>query len=177
MNAFVTKHLSGHMYRGSAHETDSDCGNCDGARCEGCTPSWEACGRGFPSYEEAKEVAGAEASEMAELCSSVPEEARPAYWHPMYFVKEDLSLWVRYWNPKVMDGESEAYLEAPCNPKAPSYEKEQVGALARRVLWDTCTYPDKGQDGAESQCCMCQQCDDARCFRCMRDGRKKPIYM
>lgn len=29
--------LTGHMYRGSAHETCDSCGNCDGARCDTCT--------------------------------------------------------------------------------------------------------------------------------------------
>ena len=28
--------LSGHLYRGSAIETDTSCGNCDGARCDYC---------------------------------------------------------------------------------------------------------------------------------------------
>ena len=29
-------HMSHHMYRNSPFETDDKCGNCDGARCEGC---------------------------------------------------------------------------------------------------------------------------------------------
>lgn len=176
----VTKHMSGHMYRGSAHETDSDCGNCDGGRCEGCEPIWEACGRGFLSYEEAQEVLDAEAKRVAELCSNVPEEIRTAWsWHPMYFVKDDATLWVRYWNPKVMDSydKEEAYLEAPCNPKADGYEKEQLAALERGLKWEACTYPDKGLGGIESECCMCKQCDDPRCYFLMKDGRKRPIYM
>ena len=28
--------LSGHLYRGSDIETDTTCGNCDGARCDSC---------------------------------------------------------------------------------------------------------------------------------------------
>jgi len=31
---------SGHLNRGSAAETSSSCGNCDGARCDDCVPEW-----------------------------------------------------------------------------------------------------------------------------------------
>lgn len=34
--------LTGHMYRGSPHETSNSCGNCDGARCDGCKLVWVA---------------------------------------------------------------------------------------------------------------------------------------
>ena len=30
------QHMSHHMYRNSPFETDDKCGNCDGARCDGC---------------------------------------------------------------------------------------------------------------------------------------------
>lgn len=33
---YITRSLSGHMYHNSPYETDSDCGNCDGARCDEC---------------------------------------------------------------------------------------------------------------------------------------------
>ena len=31
---------SGHLYRHSGMETDSDCGNCNGGRCESCVEIW-----------------------------------------------------------------------------------------------------------------------------------------
>lgn len=36
----ISKSYTGHLYRGSAMETDSSCGNCDGARCDTCKPIW-----------------------------------------------------------------------------------------------------------------------------------------
>lgn len=38
---WVTNHKSGHCWFGSAMETDSSCGNCDGARCYSCRDYWE----------------------------------------------------------------------------------------------------------------------------------------
>ncbi len=35
-------HMSHHMYRNSPFETDDKCGNCDGARCDGCESIIEA---------------------------------------------------------------------------------------------------------------------------------------
>lgn len=37
----VSKVYSGHMYRNSPYETSSDCGNCDGARCDDCKELYE----------------------------------------------------------------------------------------------------------------------------------------
>lgn len=37
----LSTHMSGHLYRGSAMETDSDCGNCDGGRCDSCKRYWQ----------------------------------------------------------------------------------------------------------------------------------------
>ena len=34
-------YLSGHLYRGSAIETDHSCGNCDGARCYDCEEMYQ----------------------------------------------------------------------------------------------------------------------------------------
>ena len=36
----LEKSLSGHLYHGSAMETSSSCGNCDGANCDTCAPVW-----------------------------------------------------------------------------------------------------------------------------------------
>lgn len=36
----IQKSMTGHLWRGSAMETDSSCGNCDGARCDHCKPKW-----------------------------------------------------------------------------------------------------------------------------------------
>lgn len=33
---YLTKHLSGHMHFCSPYETDNDCGNCDGVKCDCC---------------------------------------------------------------------------------------------------------------------------------------------
>ena len=39
---FVIQQLTGHMHYGSPFETDSDCGNCDGARCDSCHTFWRS---------------------------------------------------------------------------------------------------------------------------------------
>lgn len=37
----MTMRLSGHLWSGSAMETDDSCGNCDGARCDSCRKVWD----------------------------------------------------------------------------------------------------------------------------------------
>lgn len=37
----ITMRKSGHLWRGSAMETDDSCGNCDGARCDSCRDVFE----------------------------------------------------------------------------------------------------------------------------------------
>lgn len=37
---WMSHHLTGHLHAGSAMETDSDCGNCDGGRCDTCRSCW-----------------------------------------------------------------------------------------------------------------------------------------
>lgn len=39
-NMYV-KVLTGHMHYGSPYETSSDCGNCDGARCDRCREAYD----------------------------------------------------------------------------------------------------------------------------------------
>ena len=44
--------LSGHCYRGSSSETDSDCGNCDGGRCDSCHEVYTVTSYGPPEYRK-----------------------------------------------------------------------------------------------------------------------------
>lgn len=37
----IEKANTGHVYRGNALETSSDCGNCDGGNCDWCETVWE----------------------------------------------------------------------------------------------------------------------------------------
>ena len=46
--ATLESYLSGHLYHGSAFETDSDCGNCDGARCSSCKEIFMVTSYGIP---------------------------------------------------------------------------------------------------------------------------------
>lgn len=48
----IESHLSGHLYRGSAIETDCSCGNCDGGRCESCIEIFEVAHCGVPIIKE-----------------------------------------------------------------------------------------------------------------------------
>lgn len=48
----IESHMSGHLCRGSAIETDSSCGNCDGGRCESCTEIFEVVHCGEPILKE-----------------------------------------------------------------------------------------------------------------------------
>lgn len=47
----IDKCLTGHLWRGSAMETDSSCGNCDGANCDHCEPMWTVAHYGPPHKE------------------------------------------------------------------------------------------------------------------------------
>lgn len=44
--------LSGHYHRGSSIETDSDCGNCDGSRCDSCHEVYTVTSYGTPEYRK-----------------------------------------------------------------------------------------------------------------------------
>lgn len=44
----LESYLSGHLCRGSMFETDSDCGNCDGARCDCCEEIFTVTRYGVP---------------------------------------------------------------------------------------------------------------------------------
>ena len=38
---FVIKHYTGHTHYRSIHETDSNCGTCDGAKCDMCAEQYD----------------------------------------------------------------------------------------------------------------------------------------
>ena len=46
---YIEHTFSHHLYRGSAMETSSDCGNCDGANCDICREIWTVCVASAPS--------------------------------------------------------------------------------------------------------------------------------
>ena len=49
---YLRSYLSGHLYRGSAMETDSSCGNCDGGNCDSCREMFEVFECGEPIFKE-----------------------------------------------------------------------------------------------------------------------------
>ena len=57
---YTSMSLSGHMYRNSAYETDNSCGNCDGARCDGCHKIYSlynrVTDREIPLYVDDKQI-------------------------------------------------------------------------------------------------------------------------
>lgn len=68
----IDKSLTGHLWRGSAMETDSSCGNCDGANCDGCRELWTVTHYG-PPHKEVHPISG------YEMWADTPLEKRYFY--------------------------------------------------------------------------------------------------
>ena len=65
------KHLTHHMHYNSPFETDWDCGNCDGARCEGCHEYYdEECFSAAIPCDKLEEILAKE-----DVAGYLPEEA------------------------------------------------------------------------------------------------------
>jgi hypothetical protein len=158
----ITKTLSGHMYVGSAIESSSDCGNCDGARCDHCHARWEFEGERFSSYEAALS-AKAEAVDIWETL--VPGVEKPP--HQQFALNADGELAALLWSWEKRD-----HLVA-CNTDSPAYDALYAKALKATELWVKCPCVDKA-DNCYANDCSIMGCNDSRCqYEVKHKGRKE----
>jgi hypothetical protein len=160
-------YLSGHMYRGSAIETDSSCGNCDGGKCEGCVPVWEVADTSYYTIEEAQ-VAEASLSNILirpvdsritdELWASETRHISDDLYKARFNEQSELVIDITF-TPYPLP-----YFEvvALVNPEHPKFMEmyEQATENLNRYLCCTCSNKDEEWDG----CCRITGCLDSRCF-------------
>jgi hypothetical protein len=164
--------MSGHMYRGSAHETDSDCGNCDGARCEICVTTWAVYG-----YEQKQWDTKEQALAYAEEQKKAREELIPGYNGssvPEYFLNPKTWDLMAYWHD-----EHNVTQRTICKHNTPLYDKLWYDAVDKADMWDQCTCVDKAEHHYANSCGVFRGCNDSRCFYEMKHcGRtEKKWYM
>ena len=158
----ITLVLTGHMYVGSAIETSSDCGNCNGARCESCRKNWEFNGRTYTSFEAAVDAQANCQSTWEEL---VPGVERPS--NPEFALNAYGELAALCWNWEKAD-----HLVV-CNPEASAYDNLYAKALEATKLWVQCPCVDKA-DHCYANDCSIMGCNDHRCrFEVEHHGRKE----
>ena len=158
----ITRILTGHLYAGSPIESSSDCGTCDGARCEHCHTRWEFEGKRYESSELALEAEAASRNTWAELLPGV--EMPP---HPEFALNADGELAALCWSMEKGD-----HLVI-CNPEATAYDNLYAKALKATELWVKCPCVDKAEHPYANDCSL-MGCNDSRCqFEVECRGRKE----
>lgn len=158
----ITVKLTGHLHRGSAIESSSDCGTCDGARCEGCHKRWVFDGITYYSYEDALE---AEANSLSAWQSLVPGVEHPS--NPEFALNGDGELAALCWS-----WEKGNHLVV-CNPEASAYDALYAKALKATELWMKCPCIDKADHSYANDCSL-MGCNDSRCqYEVKHKGRKE----
>lgn len=155
----IIKKYTGHMYRNSPYETDSDCGNCNGARCENCiikfvsTETNKVC----DTIEESKENEKAFKMLINDLSS----------YNITFFIKNDKLYCIN------IDDKKDAIL---CNEESPLYQEYFDTTKQKVARYTECVCNDK--DDANNQCSK-YGCDDSSCYIEMKRGKRieKKWYM
>jgi len=165
----LVKQLTGHMYRGSIEETDSDCGNCDGARCEYCTElysyyGYESTSGWHSSQEEALAlgkaeeqkrlllVPGANSKDLIDIMWILKDEKLCAYFYKSGSYNSGL----------ILEGK---YVTVECNEESPLYYSLWKTAVDNHARWCSCPITDKGKEYHISYCQMFEQCEHLHCIR------------
>ena len=131
---FVVRRLTGHMHSGSAYETDSDCGNCDGARCDGCRSLYHAYGwsEEFAAAADAQAHGAEQFRRQAGLF-----EGGATCTYPVYVVKDGKLFAEFYEDGK--DGALGGDVVRECNPESLAYAGVLADVLSGRRCKDGCT--------------------------------------
>ena len=158
----ITIILTGHLHAGGPTESSSDCGNCDGARCEHCRTMWLFDGKRFNSYEAALEAEAASRNAWEEL---LPGVEMPS--HQQFALNADGELATLLWSWE--DGDH----LVTCSPDSPAYEALYAKALKATELWVKCPCVDKAEHPYANDCSL-MGCNDSRCqFEVKHKGRKE----
>lgn len=131
----VIKMLTGHAHYRSACETDSDCGNCDGARCDSCNALYYVHTLGSDYIFTNKE----EADRIDKLVDEQP-----------YYT-------LRLENNLVMIGTLELTKD---NIGEDLYNEIYNNLNASRIKYNNCKCTNKATESCGDYC----YCDDARCY-------------
>ena len=165
----LNKHYNGHMYRGSATETDSDCGNCDGARCDTCKEYWTVDGNGderFYTIEEAQKVADT-------VATLLPSEYRTP--SEDYFFEKDGLLYAG--DVYALASNNYGCIDVQCNQESSMYNEKLEDCKKRRVMYNECKCLDKDNENLELSCPK-YGCNDVSCYAKMKNGcTNKKWYM
>ena len=158
----IIRILTGHLYAGSPIESSSDCGNCDGARCEHCHTRWEFEGKRYESSELALEAEAASRNTWEELLPGVEMPSNPEFT-----LNADGELAALCWSWEKGD-----HLVI-CNPEATAYNNLYAKALKATELWVKCPCVDKAEHPYANDCSI-MGCNDTCCqFEVECRGRKE----
>lgn len=143
--------FTGHMYRNSPYESDSDCGNCNGARCDTCTERFRSTkidGEIFRNKQEA-------------------EDAEKEYEN-LIFCNDSLTLtfFIRD-NKLYCTIYNDGHIDIECNRESSIYEKVFNG-LQRQ-------YERYNEIKCESESCIKYGCLDLSCYRDIKNNKSKQI--
>lgn len=151
--------LSGHMCRGSANESSSSCGNCDGARCDECHAmyAWYGYDDEYFDTPEKAEAYGKEQERLrAEL---VPNANVQDLSHAMWILKDE-KLHAYFYRAYGIPFADAGYVTMPCNENSPLYYDLWSRAVDRSAAYDNCDIADKGKGHHISYCQTFGQCDE-----------------
>lgn len=157
----ILKKYTGHMYRNSPYETDSDCGNCDGARCETCQLKFYSTitNDTFDTLDEGKEA--------EEMYFKLLRNHKSTY--DLKFIIKDDKLYGIDMDPK--------FEPILCDEESPLYQEYFEKTLRKFTRYNECKCTNK-DDEDDGSCCK-YGCDDASCYNDMKNrGRvTKKWYM
>jgi hypothetical protein len=176
----ITTNLTGHLYYGSSYESCSNCGTCDGGKCDYChavyVTSDNSC---FTNKEDAVSYDDEYTNGIASLIPVIN------FKYTSGIDETDLTvirgaLCVRIWettDKADYTKEDYGYRYAPCNTNSPVYAKYLAIAKEKMTRYNSCTCTDKDED--DSSCCGMMGCTDKSCYREMTCGKRteKKWYM
>ena len=169
----IQKHMTGHLYYKSAYETDDDCGNCNGGKCDYCHDNWTVGQKQFTNHEDAKNYADEYAIEVTELV-----DHEDADENTEFFLNKDGVLVCELWDRDSKTTFVGGYKIFTCNKKADSYKKKYDEASLARDNWNNCPCTDKDDDGTQNPCSKIG-CNDSQChYEVQNKGRvERKWYM
>ncbi len=170
----IRKKLTGHLYIGSAHETDDSCGNCDGAKCDFCSEKF-ASDLDIESWFSTRE----EASEWDELLTDeafglVGKEnvTGPNMPDVEYYLNEWGELTASYYDSGYGYQGEDAWVRVKgsgqmkviCNPDAHGFDEKYAIAFKAIKEWANCPCVDKAEEECGNSCDIIG-CNDSLCRR------------
>lgn len=174
--------LTGHMYRGSAIETDSSCGNCDGGKCESCVVVWTVGNDHYYSLSEAQEAQAALANILIRPDNDLVTDEK--WEHETKWIEDkldmayltpacDLVISVTFYLDEYVNGKK--YIEVEClvNPSHSEFQSLYDRAVRNIKRYMACLCTDKDEDNGDGCCCRTHGCTDYRCFVEMEAGRRR----